>query len=118
MMTSQAVAQLYQISLNIVKSFYSSSSAASGRYFYYTEAVPLEKDMCDQKHKFVDAELTRQCAWLNDHEKKIDNLALSDAANTTQINNLTKSLSGLTKALWGLAGSILLMIVGTILDKI
>lgn len=96
-----------------------SDLTASRRDFYYGGGLmdQFEK-LCEEKHKFLAAELQRHSKWLGDHENKIDDLERSDASNTTQINNLTRSLSGLTKALWGLAASIMLMIVGTIIDKI
>ena len=76
-----------------------------------------QKELCEVKHKAVDEKFKRHEKWLEEHETKLDGLEKSDARNTNQIETLTKSLSGLTKALWGLAGSIVLMLIGAIIDK-
>jgi hypothetical protein len=65
--------------------------------------VEVSKDVCEERHKKVDAMIAHHESWLGEHETKIDKLECSDAQKTTEIKNLVSSLGGLTKALWGLA---------------
>lgn len=75
---------------------------------------PFEK-LCTEKHKAIDTELNRHSAWLGDHEKKLDCLERSDASNTVQIDNLVKSMGGLTKAIWGLVSTVVVILSGFVI---
>lgn len=70
------------------------------------------KTVCEEKHKAVEKELAQHSAWLNNHERKIDRLETSDAANTMQIGNLAQSLDKQTKAIWGLVGTVAITLIG------
>lgn len=72
----------------------------------------MEEALCKERHKAIDTELTRHSNWLNEHEKKIDRLDRSDAANTTALENLCKQIGGQTKAIWGLVSAVLMMLLG------
>ncbi|MDD5016553.1 MAG: hypothetical protein PHO15_00460 [Eubacteriales bacterium] len=72
----------------------------------------LDEKLCQEKHRRIDDELSRQNSWIGDHERKIDCLQRSDASNTTQIANLTKAIGSQTKAIWGLVTSVGLLLLG------
>jgi hypothetical protein len=73
------------------------------------------KDLCTEKHRALDDKIARHEKWIGEHETKIDHLERSDAANTTQIDNLTKAIGSQTKAIWGLVSSIVVMLAGFLL---
>lgn len=70
------------------------------------------QDVCNEKHKRVDERFDHHERWLGDHENKIDKLATSDATNTTEIKNLCNRIGSQTTAIWGLVGSIFMVLVG------
>jgi predicted DNA-binding protein YlxM (UPF0122 family) len=78
----------------------------------------MDEKLCAEKHKAVDEKIKHHESWLGEHEKKLDTLEKSDATNTTQISNLVKAMSSQTKAIWGLIASILVMLIGYVIEKI
>ena len=70
------------------------------------------QDVCAEKHKRVDERLNHHERWLGEHEGKIDTLEKSDATNTNEIKNLCSRIGSQTTAIWGLVGSIFMVLVG------
>jgi len=68
--------------------------------------------VCKATHKALDDKIERHEKWLGEHEGKIDVLEKSDATNTANITNVCKSVTGLTKAVWGLVSAIIIMLLG------
>lgn len=67
--------------------------------------------LCDEKHKRVDERLDTHERRLNAHSDQLDGLLVSDAKNTTSLDNLCKQIADLVqtvKWLIGLAGSSLI----------
>ncbi|MGI5971187.1 MAG: hypothetical protein ACOX7P_05630 [Oscillospiraceae bacterium] len=58
--------------------------------------------LCEERHKAVDGKILEHSKRLDEQGRKIDVLERSDAANTTQIENLTRAITNQTKAIWGL----------------
>jgi len=78
-------------------------------------AAYINKDICNEKHKRVDDELKRQDETLDDHGKRIVTLEKSDASHTTQLDSLVNALDRQTKAIWGFAGSTILVLLGFVI---
>lgn len=79
----------------------------------------MDLDVCKEKHKAIDTELTRHEKWLDTHEQTLSALKTSDATNTNEIKNLCTSIKNqnermgsLTNAIWGLTSGIFLILVG------
>lgn len=69
------------------------------------------ENVCNEKHKRVDERLETHEKRLNAHAEQLDGLSLSDARNTTSLDNLCKQIADLVqtvKWLIGLVGSALL----------
>ncbi len=62
-------------------------------------------DICNERHKKIDK-------ILEEHDQKLDRLDRSDATNTQAINDLTRSISGQTKAIWGLVSIATTALIG------
>lgn len=69
-------------------------------------------DVCAEKHKRTDEKIDHHEKWLNEHEVKIDKLAISDATNTTSINNLCTKISDLVTTLKWLIGFVVAPLAG------
>ncbi len=72
----------------------------------------VSKELCDKEHERVNERLDHHEGWLREHEGKIDTLTKSDATNTTQIANVCRQISSLTKAIWALVLMILGVLIG------
>ena len=66
------------------------------------EAFKIIHDWIDKRDKKLD----KYCERLDEHDKEI-------TANTTDIKYLAKSMSALTKALWGIASAIIIAAMTT-----
>lgn len=72
----------------------------------------MDERLCDEKHKAIDNRIETCERRLNAHGTAIDALQKSDAANTTQIKNLTSAIAEQTRAIWGLVGTVLITLFG------
>jgi hypothetical protein len=72
----------------------------------------MNEQVCAERHKAVDRTLAEHGELLKSHDEKIGELTTSDARNTTQIDNLVKSISNQTKAIWGLVMAVLATLAG------
>lgn len=72
----------------------------------------VDKDLCKILHKQIDDKFGEHDKKLDEHEGKIGILEKSDAKKEEKIDNLCDQLKGLTKAIWGMVGSIFLILAG------
>lgn len=72
----------------------------------------MDERLCEEKHRSVDSRVSACERRLNAHGNEIDALQKSDAANTTQIKNLTSAIADQTRAIWGLVGTVLITLFG------
>lgn len=74
----------------------------------------MDEKICDIKHKEIDEKIGIVNKRLDTHSQEIDSLKVSDAVNTNQIDKLTKSLDGQTKAIWGLVITVATSLIGAL----
>ncbi len=60
---------------------------------------------CKEKFDTIDKRIDDKAHLLEEHDRSIIRLE-------TQMESLIKSMSGLTKALWGFAGSLIVVLLG------
>jgi hypothetical protein len=73
-----------------------------GREKGMSENVSVNEKVCNKEHERIDGILKHHENWLGEHETKIDGLSKESTKNSSDINNLCKQMSGLTKSIWGL----------------
>jgi len=78
----------------------------------------MMSDICAEKHKTIDATLTRHEDAIESLGGKVNTLEKSDASKTTAIENLCKQIGSQTKAIWGLVTALITMLAGFLLSYI
>lgn len=74
--------------------------------------------ICNERHRAIGEKLVDCEGRLDGHDKEIAELRTSSATNTADIKHLTKSMDGLTKAIWWLITTIAVTGIGFIIDYI
>ncbi len=72
-------------------------------------------DVCVEKHRRIDEKLDVHDKRLNEHAKQLDDLSVSDAKNTTEINNLCKQIGDLVNTIRWLIGILIVPMLGGII---
>lgn len=72
----------------------------------------MDGKICDERHERIDTRLKEHDVILKEQSNEIAELKTNAAVNTTEIKNLIKSMSGLTKAMWALVTIIGSSLVG------
>lgn len=78
----------------------------------------MADEVCRIIHTGVDRQLSEHAEKLECHDKEIADLKTLSATNTADIKHLTKSMDGLTKAIWWLITTIAITGIGFIIDYI
>jgi len=71
----------------------------------------LYEKVCKPKFDYIDRRLTERAEDMEQYGKDIVKLF-------ERVDTLTKSMSNLTKALWGLAASIIMLLFSTLVNKV
>ncbi len=74
-----------------------------------------QQDLCNEKHKNIDAKLDAHYLRFDDHEHRIDSLEKAQVCTETIVQNVCIQLKALTTALWWSFGLILTTTVGFII---
>lgn len=77
----------------------------------YRPMRPECKEAFDLIHRRID----KRDATLSEQEKKIEEHSVSIAKTSEDVIHITKSMGALTKALWGLAASLMAALFGFVL---
>ncbi len=77
----------------------------------------LEK-VYNERHKAIDKKLDEHEKRLDEHDCALEKVQSETTTNTADIKHLTKSMDGLTKAIWWLITTIALTGIGFIIDYI
>ncbi len=64
----------------------------------------MATELCNEKHKAINEKIDEHEKRLDEHDQKIDRLDRSDAANSTNIDNLCSKISDLVGTIKWLIG--------------
>lgn len=78
----------------------------------------MYEKVCDARHNAINGKLNDHEGRLDDHDKEIAALQTSSATNTADIKHVTKSMDGLTKAIWGFLIFVATSAIGILIDYI